>query len=286
MSEPRSAPTIGQLVLSKQLQALRERAGLGRDQAAGLLRVAPATIRRMEMAEVGLKIPYVQILLAAYGVSDREVESFLHLAEEANRPGWWQRFHDILPDWFGGHVSLEEAARTIRCYEPHFVPGLLQTEEYARTILTNGEVGRSDPDRIDRHVALRMERQTLLTKPGAPAFRAILDETVLRRRVGTPAAMRAQIDRLLEASELPNVTLQLAEFAAGHHPGTYSPFVVFRFAVPEMPDMVYVEYLTGALYLDGRREVAEHKEAMDRMAAHAETARRTTRILADFRREL
>ncbi|MFJ7996818.1 helix-turn-helix domain-containing protein [Streptomyces sp. NPDC096310] len=286
MSEPRSAPTIGQLVLSKQLQALRERAGLGRYQAAGLLRVTPATIRRMEMAEVGLKIPYVQILLTAYGVSDSEVETFLHLAEEANRPGWWQRFHDVLPDWFGGHVSLEEAARTIRCYEPHFVPGLLQTEEYARTILTKGEVGRSDPDRIDRHVALRMERQTLLTKPGAPAFWAILDETVLRRRVGTPAAMRAQIDRLLEAAERPNVTLQLAEFAAGHHPGTYSPFVVFRFAVPEMPDMVYVEYLTGALYLDGRREVSEHKEAMDRMAAHAGSAQRTMRILADFRREL
>ncbi|MFE2940499.1 helix-turn-helix transcriptional regulator [Streptomyces sp. NPDC059255] len=286
MSEPRSAPTIGQLVLSKQLQAFRERAGLGRDQAARLLRVAPATIRRMEMAEVALKIPYVQLLLAAYGVPEDEVTGFLHLAEEANRPGWWQRFHDILPGWFGGHVSLEEAARTIRCYEPHFVPGLLQTEEYARTILTYGEVGRSDPARVERHVALRMERQTLLTRPGAPAFWAILDETVLRRRVGSPAAMRAQIDRLLEAAELPNVTLQMAPFAAGHHPGTYSPFVLFRFTVPEMPDMVYVEYLTGALYLDGTREVSQHKEAMDRMAAHAESAQRTKQILADFRREL
>ncbi|MEV7090925.1 helix-turn-helix transcriptional regulator [Streptomyces sp. NPDC093085] len=286
MSEPRSAPTIGQLVLSKRLQTLRERAGLGRAQAARILRVAPATIRRMETAEVGLKIPYVQILLASYGLPDDEATEFLTLAEEANRPGWWQRFHDILPDWFGGHVSLEEAARTIRCYEPHFIPGLLQTEEYARAVLTFGQIGRSDPERVDRHVALRMARQDLLTRPGAPAFWAIVDETVLRRPVGSPALMRAQVERLIETAELPNVTIQLAELSAGHHPGTYSPFVLFRFAIPEMPDMVYIEYLTGALYLDGPREVSQHMETMDRMSVHAEGARRTKQLLSDFRKEL
>nr|WSZ97408.1 helix-turn-helix domain-containing protein [Streptomyces sp. NBC_00857] len=286
MSEPRSAPTIGQLVLSKQLQALRERAGLSRDQAARLLRVASATIRRMELAEVGLRIPYIQILLPAYGVPDDEVVTFLQLADEANRPGWWQRFHDVLPDWFGGHVSLEEAARTIRCYEPHYVPGLLQTEDYARTVLTYGAVGRSDPARIERHVALRMARQELLTRPGAPAFWVVMDETVLHRPVGSPDIMRAQLDRLLEAAERPNVTLQIAEFASGHHPGTYSPFVLFRFAIPEMQDIVYIEYLTGALYLDGPSEVSGHMEAMDRMVVQAESANRTKEILAAFRAEL
>ncbi|RDG37620.1 helix-turn-helix domain-containing protein [Streptomyces corynorhini] len=286
MSEPRPAPTIGQLVLGKQLQTLRERTGMDRNQAAGLLHVAAATVRRMETAEVGFKIPYIEILLRAYGLPEDEVTTFLRLADEANRPGWWQRFHDVLPDWFSGHVSLEEAARTIRGYEPHYVPGLLQTEDYARAVLTYGEVGRGDPARIERHVALRMERQSLLTRSGAPAFWVVLDETVLHRRVGSAAVMRAQLDRLLEATELPNVTLQVAEFAAGHHPGTYSPFVLFRFAVPELPDMVYVEYLTGALYLDDPAEVSEHVEAMDRMVAHAESARRTRQILADFRKEL
>ncbi|MFE4368560.1 helix-turn-helix domain-containing protein [Streptomyces sp. NPDC056835] len=286
MSEPRSAPTIGQLVLSKRLQGLRERAGLGRDQAAKVLHVAPATIRRMEMAEVALKVPYVQLLLPAYGVTGDEAAAFLQLVDEANKPGWWQRFHDVLPEWFGGHVSLEEAAKTIRCYEPHFVPGLLQTEDYARAILTYGEVGRNDPARIERHVALRLERQSLLTGPDAPAFWVVMDETVFHRPVGSSAVMRAQIDRLLAATELPNVTLQIAEFAAGHHPGTYSPFVLFRFAIPELPDMVIVEYLTGALYIDNTGEVAEHMEAMDRMVAHAESARRTKQILADFRKEL
>ncbi|MFJ4920769.1 helix-turn-helix domain-containing protein [Streptomyces sp. NPDC088725] len=286
MSEPRSAPTIGQLVLSKQLRALREKAGLSREDAARLLRVTVATIRRMEMAEVALKIPYVQVLLPAYGVSDDEAEVFLRLADEANKPGWWQRYHDVLPDWFSGYVSLEEAAKTIRSYEPHFVPGLFQTEDYARAILTAGSVGQSDPAGIERHVALRLERQAQLTRPGAPNFWAVMDETVLCRPVGSTEVMRAQVDRLLDVTELPHVTLQIAEFASGHHPGTYSPFVLFRFAEPEVPDMVYIEYLTGALYLDRPHEVSEHMEAMDRVVAHAESAVRTRQILTDFRENL
>ncbi|MEU3369033.1 helix-turn-helix domain-containing protein [Streptomyces sp. NPDC006711] len=286
MSEPRSAPTVGQVVLGRRLQDLRERAGLRREEAAKVLRVAPATIRRMEMAEVSLKIPYVVLLLKAYGIADAETEGFVALAEEANKPGWWQRFHDILPDWFSMYVSLEGAASLIRSYEPHFVPGLLQTEEYARAVMRTGALGATSEADIDRHVALRMERQSLLTRDDAPRLWVILDETVLRRPVGSPQVMRDQIDRLLEASTLPNVTVQVAEFASGHHPGTYGPFVLFRFAVPELPDMVYSEYLTGAVYLDARPEVATHLEVMDRMAAQAATAQRTKEILKGLRKEL
>ncbi|MGW1884956.1 helix-turn-helix domain-containing protein [Streptomyces sp. NPDC001970] len=286
MSEPRSAPTVGQVVLGKRLQDLRERAGLKREEAAKVLRVAPATIRRMETAEVALKIPYVQLLLRAYGIADDEAEGFVQLTEEANRPGWWQRFHDVLPGWFSMYVSLEGAASLIRAYEPHFVPGLLQTEDYARAVMRSGALGDTSADDIERHVALRMERQALLTRAEAPRFWAIVDETVLRRPAGGPKAMRAQIDRLLEATALPNVTLQIAEFAAGPHPGTYGPFVLFRFAVPELPDMVYSEYLTGAVYLDARPEVASHLEVMDRMAAQAATAQRTKDILRGVRKEL
>ncbi|MEW1720041.1 helix-turn-helix transcriptional regulator [Streptomyces sp. NPDC093109] len=287
MSEPRSAPTIGQLVLGRQLRSLREKSGLSREQAGRLLRVTAATVRRMEMAEVALKIPYVQLLLPAYGLDAEETEVFLRLADEANKPGWWQRFHDVLPDWFSGYVSLEEAARTIRAYEPHFVPGLLQTEEYARHVLTSGSIGRTvDRDRVERHIALRLERQALLERPDTPAFWAVLDETVLRRAVGSPAVMRAQLDRLLEVIEMPRVTLQIATFARGPHPGTYSPFVLFRFDIPEVRDMVYIEYLTGALYLDEESEVLAHMQAMDRMVTHAEPATRTKELLAGFRAEL
>ncbi|MFI8788213.1 helix-turn-helix transcriptional regulator [Streptomyces sp. NPDC055105] len=289
MSEPRSAPTVGQVVLGRRLQDLRERAGLKREEAAKILRVAPATVRRMEMAEVGLKIPYLQLLLKSYSVTDEEADAFVMLAEEANKPGWWQRFHDILPGWFSMYVSLEGAASLIRSYEPHFVPGLLQTEDYARGVLRSGAVGRAlaeDPDVVERHVALRMQRQELITREDAPRLWTVMDETALRRPVGGPDVMRGQIDRLLEATELANVTLQIAEFAAGPHPGTYGPFVLFRFAMSELPDMVYSEYLTGAVYLDARPEVATHLEVMDRMAAHAATAHRTKDILRDLRKEL
>ncbi|MFF1375296.1 helix-turn-helix domain-containing protein [Streptomyces sp. NPDC058308] len=285
MSEPRSAPTVGQVVLGRRLQDLRESAGLKREEAAKILRVAPATVRRMETAEVALKIPYLQLLLKSYGVADDEAEAFVTLAEEANRPGWWQRFHDILPGWFSMYVSLEGAASLIRSYEPHFVPGLLQTEEYARGVMHSGAIGQTRPADIERYVALRMERQSLLTREDAPRLWVVMDETALRRPVGDAQVMRDQIDRLLETAEMPHVTLQIATFAAGPHPGTYGPFVLFRFAMAELPDMVYSEYLTGAVYLDARKEVATHLEVMDRMAAQAATAQRTKEILRDLRKE-
>ncbi len=286
MSEPRSAPTVGQVVLGRRLLDLRERAGLKREEAARILHVAPATVRRMETAEVALKIPYLQLLLKFYGVGEEEAEAFVQLAEEANKPGWWQRFHDILPGWFSMYVSLEGAAAVIRQYEPHFVPGIMQTEEYARGVLKSGAVGQTRPEDIEGHVALRMQRQELLTRENAPRIWAVMDETALRRPVVGPQVMRAQVDRLLEVTNLPHVTLQVIEFSSGPHPGTYGPFALFRFAMSELPDMVYSEYLTGAVYLDARTEVATHLEVMDRMAAQAATAQRTKEILEDLREEL
>ncbi|MEU3861137.1 helix-turn-helix transcriptional regulator [Streptomyces sp. NPDC028722] len=284
MSERRAAPTVGQVVLGKRLQELREAAGLSREEAARVLRVASATVRRMEMAEVALKIPYVQVLLSTYGVAGEETDAFVRLAEEANQPGWWQRFHDVLPDWFSLYVSLEGAARIIRSYEPHFVPGLLQTEAYARAVMEAGTIGQTSPETIERHVSLRMERQRLLEREDPPHLWVIMDETVLRRPVSArPQVMREQLDRLLEYGERDRVTLQIAEFAAGPHPGTYAPFTLFRFAEPELPDMVFTEYLTGALYLDSRREVATHLEVLDHMTARAGSARRTRELLLEYR---
>ncbi|MFF5024634.1 helix-turn-helix domain-containing protein [Streptomyces collinus] len=287
MSERRAAPTVGQVVLGKRLQELREAAGLGRDEAARVLRVASATVRRMEMAEVALKIPYVQVLLSTYGVGEEEAAAFVRLAEEANEPGWWQRFHDVLPDWFSLYVSLEGAARIIRSYEPHFVPGLLQTEAYAREVMEAGTIGQTGPDTVERHVSLRMERQRLLERDDPPHLWVIMDETVLRRPVSVrPEVLRDQLDRLLEYAERDRVTLQLAEFAAGPHPGTYAPFTLFRFGEPELPDMVFTEYLTGALYLDSREEVAAHLEVLDHMTARAASAQRTRKILREYRETL
>ncbi|MYS39984.1 helix-turn-helix domain-containing protein [Streptomyces sp. SID5998] len=284
MSERRPAPTVGQVVLGRRLQELRDAAGLTREEAARVLRVAPATVRRMELAEVALKIPYVQVLLETYGVGEEEAASFVRLAEEANQPGWWQRFHDVLPDWFSLYVSLEGAARLIRSYEPHFVPGLLQTEEYARAVLEAGTVGQSGRESIERHVSLRMARQELLERPDAPHLWVVVEETVLRRPVSPRGeVMRGQLDKLLELTERDRVTVQIAEFADGPHPGTYAPFTLFRFAEPELPDLVYTEYLTGALYLDSRAEVAAHLEVLDHMTTRAASAQRTRELLRECR---
>ncbi|MCX2926846.1 helix-turn-helix domain-containing protein [Streptomyces sp. NEAU-W12] len=284
MSERRAAPTVGQVVLGRRLQELREKAGLTREEAARVLRVAPATVRRMETAEVALKIPYIQILLTAYGVSRGEAATFIGLAEEANRPGWWQRFHDALPDWFSLYVSLEGAARVIRSYEPHFVPGLLQTEDYARAVMEAGTIGNQGPEAVERHVSLRLERQRLLERRDPPHLWVIVEETVLRRPVSLDGrVMREQFDKLLEWSERDRITLQVAEFTDGPHPGTYAPFSLFRFAEPELPDMVFTEYLTGALYLDSRKEVSVHLEVLDHMTARAASTQHTQKLLREFR---
>lgn len=284
MSERRPAPTVGQVVLGRRLQELREAAGVKREEAAQVLRVAPATVRRMEMAEVALKVPYVQVLLTTYGVPEEETAAFVALTEEANQPGWWQRFHDVLPEWFSLYVSLEGAAGLIRSYEPHFVPGLLQTEEYARAVMEAGTIGQTGPETIERHVSLRMARQGLLERDNPPHLWVIMDETVLRRPVSIHGeVMREQLDKLLEFGERDRITLQVAEFDNGPHPGTYAPFSLFRFTEPELPDMVFTEYLTGALYLDSRAEVSAHLEVLDHMTAHAASAQRTKKILRDYR---
>ncbi|MDT0546389.1 MULTISPECIES: helix-turn-helix transcriptional regulator [unclassified Streptomyces] len=285
MGEARSAPTVGQMVLGMRLRDLREKAGVSYDQAAKALHVNQTTVRRMEKAEVGLKLPYVEKLLQTYGAEQEEIEAFLSLAEDANRPGWWHRFRDVLPDWFSLYVSLEGAASRIRAYEPHFIPGLLQTEDYARALLSIG-FPQADPKELDRRVALRMERQELLNRPDGPHLWVVMDEPVFRLPIGGPDVMRAQVDRLIEAIRMPNVTLQVVPFAAGPHPAMGGPFQLFRFHIPELPDIVYTEGLTGAAYLDERADVAAYLEALDRMGTQATPARRTEAFLREIRKEL
>lgn len=276
--------TVGRIVLGLRLRDLRERAGCSFEEAARALSVNAATVRRMEKAEVGLKPLFVEKLLETYGVERQEIDSFLALVEESRRPGWWHRFRDVLPDWFGLYVSLEEAASVIRGYEPHCVPGLLQTEGYARALLRTGFPNASEEE-LERRVALRMKRQALLDREDAPHLWVVADETVLRRPVGGAGVMRGQIDRLLEAMAAPNVTLQVLPFDVGPHPGMFGPFQLFRFDIPELPDIVYTESLTGAVYIDERPDTAAYLEALDRMGAQAVSVRHTEELLGDIRKE-
>ncbi|WP_177246297.1 helix-turn-helix domain-containing protein [Actinacidiphila alni] len=275
------------MVLGKRLQDLRERAGLSFEQAGQALDVTHATIRRMEKAEVGLKIPYVEKLLVTYGITaPDEIGGFLALAREANRPGWWHSFRDVLPDWFSAFVSLEGEASVIRAYEPHYVPGLLQTPAYARAVLRAG-LPHAAADEIERLVALRVERQALVRRTEKPPLLwVVMDETVLRRPIGGRQVMREQMDALAAATELQNVRLQVMPFAMGPHPAMYGPFHIFRFQLQEIPDIAYSESLVGGVYFDERDDVTTFLEALDRMCAQAAPAQSTKAILDGMRKEI
>ncbi|MCX5418751.1 helix-turn-helix transcriptional regulator [Streptomyces sp. NBC_00078] len=260
-----SAPTVLRMILGRRLQERRQGAGVSLEDAAKALRVTSLTIRRLEKAEVALKPLYVEKLLETYGADKQEIEEFVALAERANEPGWWHMYRDVLPSWFSGYVSLESGATTLRTYEPHYVTGLLQTHAYARAVLRGGLPNGSEED-LERRVDLRLRRQGLLAGSDAPTLWVVMEEAVLHRVVGGPEVMREQIDRLLEVSELEHVSVDVVPFTAGAHVGACAPFTYFRFEERELPDIVYSEILSGAMYLDQRSDVAAHLEAHNRMS--------------------
>lgn len=281
-------PTALRMILGRQLQALREMAEMSFDEAAAAILSSPFTIRRMERAEGGFKPLTVKSLLIAYGVTDPdEIEAFLSLCREAARPGWWHSYGDVLPDWFRTFVGLEEAASLIRGYEPHWVPGLLQTEGYARASVRTGFPHAPD-DEVERRVMLRLARQKILDRPDPPHLWVVIDEAVLRRAAATTGAtvMRTQIDRLIEATERPAITLQVLTFAAGMHPAAYGLFYLLRFPDKDMPDLVYGESMTSSWYIDKPQEATAYLEVLDRVSAQAAPADSTARLLRAIRKEI
>ncbi|NUP41514.1 MAG: helix-turn-helix domain-containing protein [Streptomyces sp.] len=278
-----SAPTVLRMILSRRLQERRQEAGLSLEQAARTLRVKPLTIRRLEKAEVALKPLYVEKLLQTYGAGPQEIEEFCALAEQANEPGWWYPYRDVLPSWFKAYVSLETGAKALRTYEPHYVTGLLQTPEYVRACLRGGFPNEPE-DALGQRVELRLRRQSLLERDDAPTLWVVMEEAVLHRQVGSAEVMRRQIERLLEAVELPHVSIDIVPFSAGAHVGACAPFTYFRFAEPELPDIVYSEILSAAVYLDQRADVATHLEAHTRLSLLTST-RESTALLNRMRKE-
>ncbi|MFF3511385.1 helix-turn-helix domain-containing protein [Streptomyces sp. NPDC002573] len=281
------APTVLRMILGRQLEELRIRAGLSYEQAGEAIGVSHSTIRRMEAAKVArLRLADAEKLLQTYGVTDRrEIDTFLRSVREANKRGWWHTYRDVLPDWFDAYLSLEQAALQIRAYEPEFVPDLLQTEDYARA-----QLSATDPhapaEATERRVALRMRRQELLARPAPPRVWVVLDETVLRWPVGGADVMRGQIDRLSAMNALPHVTVQIMPFGNGPHPALRSgAFHLFRFRAPELPDVVYLSGLVGAVYLDKTDDVVVHREALDRLGAQAAPAKKTEAVLGALRKE-
>ncbi|MEV4499451.1 helix-turn-helix transcriptional regulator [Micromonospora arborensis] len=276
---PTTGPTVLRILLGAQLRRLRESSGVTREGAGWEIRSSESKISRMELGRVGFKERDVSDLLTLYGVTeDHEREALLKLARDANSPGWWHRYGDVLPTWFQSYLGLEAAAALIRSYEVQFVPGLLQTREYARSVVLLGH-GTADPAEIDRRVALRMQRQQLLRRDNPPQLWAVVDEAALRRPIGGPAVMRGQLAALIEATKSPNIRLQVIPFAAGGHAAAGGAFTILRFGDQELPDIVYIEQLTSAIYLDKRDDLDYYAVAMERLCVEAEPPERTPEIL-------
>jgi transcriptional regulator with XRE-family HTH domain len=273
-----SGPTARRLVLGSQLRRLREASGISRDDAGYAIRGSGSKISRLELGRVGFKERDVADLLTLYGVTDEtERESFLDLVRRSNEPGWWHRYNDLMPSWFQDYVGLEESASRIQTYEIQFVPGLLQTERYARAVAAQGRPEFTD-DELDRRVRLRMQRQELFKHPSGPRVWAVIDESVLHRPIGGREVLREQIEALIEATKLPKVSLQILPFALGRS-GAEGAFTILRFAEPEIPDIVYLEHLCGALYLDKPEDVEAYSKVAHRLAVDAQTPAQTRETL-------
>ena len=277
------SPTVLRIVLGTQLRRLREAAGITCEAAGDRIRASHAKISRLELGRVGFKERDVVDLLDLYGVADAaEREAFLQLVRQANSPGWWHRYSDVLPGWFEMYVRLEQAASAIHGYHVQFVPGLFQTEAYARAVIAAGEAATD----VEQRVHLRMERQKLLTEPTAPRFHAVLDEGAVRRAYGPLHVMREQLEHLAALAELPNVTLQVLPFDRGGAAAATGPFTMLQFAEDDLPDIVYLEQLTSAVYLDKPGEVRRYRTAMDRVAAAAATPADSRALLTALAQQL
>lgn len=281
-----SGPTLPRMVLGARLRRLREGRGITLEAAGNAIRASHSKVSRLELGRTGFKRRDVADLLTLYGVSDvNEQATLLALATQANAPTWWQPYSDVVPSWFEAYLGLEQAASVIRCYEVQFVPGLLQTEDYARAVIRL-DYGETDDRHIERRVELRMKRQRLLYRPVPPHLWAVLDEAALRRPIGGPETMRGQLVHLLEMSRLRHVRIQVLPFSAGGHAAGGGPISILRFAADELPDMVYLEQLISAIYPDKPADIGHYREVMDRLAAEAQPPTETAEILREILREM
>jgi hypothetical protein len=279
-----SGSVVRRILLGSQLRRLRESRGITREAAGYSIRASESKISRMELGRVSFKERDVADLLTLYGITEEsERAALLGLVREANIAGWWHGYGDVLPSWFQTYVGLEESASAVHSYETTFVHGLLQAEDYSRAVIERGTPGATEEE-VERRLALRRERQKLLTSERGPEIVAILDEAVLRRNFGGRKVMRAQLAHLIETAEQPNITVQVVPFEfTGYSAGATGTFTRLAFPEPDISDVVYVEQLTGAMYIDKRDEVDQYNALLARLRADAlspeDTVRRMRALL-------
>jgi transcriptional regulator with XRE-family HTH domain len=282
MMDGAGGPTVLRILLGTQLRRLREARGITAQEAARAIRGSESKISRIELGRTSVREVDIIDLLSLYGITDHaEREELLTLAGQANQPGWWHQYQDVLPGWFQAYVGLEESAESIRSYDSQFIPGLLQTEDYAAAVLALGDFSIDEAERL---VYLRKERQRRFASGGLRLW-AIVDEVALRRPVGGPEIMRAQLEHLCDVCDQPGFTMQVVPDSAGAYaaPGSFS---ILRFAVPDLPDVVYIEQLTSAMYLDKPVDVERYALAMDKLSAAGAPPGETKQIIRALRENL
>jgi transcriptional regulator with XRE-family HTH domain len=280
------SPTVRRRRLALELRRLREVAHLTCEDVADHLECSASKISRVETGRVSVSPRDVRDMLEIYGVSGQERDSLVQLARDSRQKGWWHAYSDTINPQFATYVGLESAASEIRVYEVSLIPSLLQTEDYARAIITSGMMNGTG-DEMERSVALRMARQPALTRDDEPPLLwTVLDEAALRRRVGGRELMRAQLEHVLELSSLKNVAMQVIPFGAGAHPAMGRPFVILVFPERVDPDVVYLEDLTSAFYLEDVEEVDRYNVFFNHLRATAlsfdDSAALVTSVLKDF----
>ncbi len=262
------SPTVRRRRLALELRRLREAARLTCEEVAEHLECSTSKISRIETGRVSVSPRDVRDMLDLYGVSSQQGASLVQLARDSRQKGWWHAYSDTIQPRFATYIGLESAASEIRIYEVTLIPALLQTEDYARTVIAAGIVG-GDHDGVERNVELLMARQPPLTSDDPPRLWAVLDEAALRRTVGGAGLMRLQLDHLLDLSRLPNVAIQVIPFGAGAHPAMGRPFVILAFPERADPDVVYLEDLTSALYVEDVNEVDRYNMFFNHLRATA-----------------
>jgi transcriptional regulator with XRE-family HTH domain len=277
----RAGPQLMRIMLGTRLRRLREHQQISRKAAGNAIRASESKISRLELGRTGYKIRDVGDLLTLYGITDRpERDVLLGLARHASQPPWWQPYRDVVPDWFEHYLSLEQDAQSIRAYEPCYIPGLLQTADYARAIIRHGHPDAAESE-IEQRVSLRLYRQDVLWRrwPSPPHLWAVLDEAALRRPAGTAATMRRQLRHLIEMTGQSHVRIFVVPFSAGQSGAIGVPISILRFPGELIPDVVYIEHLTHASYPEKPAEIRYYWHLMNAVATEAHPPAETAELL-------
>ncbi len=264
----RSSPTVRRRRLAAELRSLRKESGKTREQVAEFVGCSPVTITRIESAQSAPRLADTARMLECYGVTGERREVLMTLCGEARRRGWWHQYSGAIPAWFEVYVGIEGEVSEIRSYQPEAIDGRFQTEGYIRSLML-ADVDVPSSEELERRIAVRMKRQELLTDDDAPKMWLVLNEAALRRQVGGRATMHDQLAHLIEVSQSNKIVVQVLSYASGAHPAMDGAFEILRFPDAADPDVVYLQYRRGSIYLEDPADVAAYAELFDHLRARA-----------------